>query len=72
MTIAILIILFAIKIVARRNLGWFKWLIVILSWVFLDSFIFDRSDGVNEKKATSEAEINPDNKIKIIQNKINK
>ena len=40
--------------------------------VFLDSFIFDRSDGVNEKKATSEAEINPDNKIKIIQNKINK
>ena len=72
MTIAMLIILFAIKIVARRNLGCSKWLIIILSCVLLDSFIFERSDGFNEKNATSEAETNPDDKIKIIQNKINK
>ena len=72
MTMAMLIILFVIKIVARRNLGLFKWLIITLSCVLLDSFILERSDGFNEKKATSEAETNPDNKIKIIQNKINK
>ena len=66
------IILFAIKIVAKRYLGKLKCVIIILSCFFFDFFSSDKSEGSREKKATSEADTNPDDIISINQKIIKK
>ena len=65
--IAILITLLETKIVANKYLGFFKFLIIMLSLVCFSFFISDKSDGLREKKATSDPEIKPEHMINIIQ-----
>ena len=62
--IAMLMMLLDTKIVANKYFTFFKCLIIICCFVFFNS---DKSDGFNEKKATSDPEISPEHIISIIQ-----
>ena len=66
MTIAILIILLATKIVANKYFAFFKFVIIVLCLFFFLFFISEISEGLKEKYATSEPEISPEQITKII------
>ena len=53
--------------VASKYLTFFKFLIIVLCVLFLSFFISDKSEGLSEKKATSEPEIRPEHITSIIQ-----
>ncbi len=65
--IAILIILLDTKIVANKYLAFCRFLIIIWCLVLFSFFMSDKSEGVKEKNATSDPEINPEHITSIIQ-----
>lgn len=68
MMIAMFTALFAIKIVANKYFGLLSTVVISVEFLSSASFIFSKSDGVNENKATSEPDIKAEqtNKITII------
>ena len=66
----IFIILFAIKMVANKYFGLLRCLMIIISLFLFEDFISDILEGLNEKNATSDPDIKPDDIIKHNQ-KIN-
>jgi len=66
-TIAIFMMLLETKMVANKYLTFCKFLIIVLCALFFSFFISDRSEGLSEKKATSEPEIRPEHITSIIQ-----